>query len=480
MLLPVVLAGGVGSRLWPMSRALLPKQFIQFPQQKGSLFQSTVQRLAGLNGNADISDPLVLCNTDHRFLVAEQLRGLNKTESKIILEPMGRNTAPAVAIAAMLAAKDSPESILFVLPSDHVIANLQVFEEAIQSALRLANNDYLVTFGIVPGGPETGYGYIEQGAKIEGTGFEVNKFVEKPNLDTAKSYIEAGNFFWNSGMFMFSAKRFLAELEQHAPDIFANCENAVAAMESGPDFQSIPAAEFSECRSESIDYAVMEKTSRAAMVALNAGWNDLGAWEALWDIGTKDEHGNVQSGDVLVENVRNSYIYGQSRLIAAVGIEDAVIVETPDAVLVSNREQAQSVKSIVEQIEAGNREEGSSHTKVYRPWGSYESLVNREGYQVKHLVVNPGEALSLQMHHHRAEHWTVIKGKGVVVCDDREMTLGVNESTYIPVGSKHRLSNPFEERVEIIEVQIGDYLGEDDIVRFEDRYGRLENDLENK
>lgn len=473
MLLPVVLAGGVGSRLWPMSRALLPKQFIQFPQYEHSLFQNTVRRLEGI---ANISDPLVLCNADHRFLVAEQLRVLEKTESRIVLEPVGRNTAPAVAIAAFLAVKNSPDAILLVLPSDHVIENVQRFEAAVESAMALAQKDYLVTFGIVPGAPETGYGYIERGEKIEeAEEFRVAQFVEKPDKATAESYIESGKFFWNSGMFMFSAKRYLEEIRQHAPDIFAACESADQKMSFGDDFQSIPESEFTQCPSDSIDYAVMEHTDKAAMVPLDAGWNDLGAWEALWDIGSKDDQGNVLSGDVLTENVSGSYIQSQSRLIAAVGIKDAVIVETPDAVLVSNKQQAQAVKAIVEQVVALNREEGTSHRKVVRPWGSYESLSSGDGYQVKHIVVNPGEALSLQMHYHRAEHWTVIKGKAVVTCDDSEFNLEVNESTFIPQGSKHRLANPSTESVEIIEVQVGDYLGEDDIVRFEDKYGRTEN-----
>ncbi|NKB33533.1 MAG: mannose-1-phosphate guanylyltransferase/mannose-6-phosphate isomerase [Pseudomonadales bacterium] len=470
MLLPVVIAGGIGSRLWPVSRALLPKQFIHLPQYQGSLFQNTLRRLDGI---ADISEPLIVCNADHRFLVAEQLRKLEKTEGKILLEPVGRNTAPAVAMAALYAVRQNPEAVLLILPSDHVVKDIANFQEAVASASSLSRDDYLVTFGIVPGAPETGYGYIEKGAEID-KGYEVSRFVEKPDKTTAESYLASGNFYWNSGMFMFSAQHYLTELKAHAADIHAACEAAFAHLDEDDDFLRIPENEFNQCRSDSIDYAVMEKTSRAAMIPLDAGWSDLGAWDALWDTDEKDTAGNAISGDVLTEQVSNSYIQAHSRLVAAVGIEDAVIIETPDAVLVSSRDKSQAVKQIVEQIEASKREESTSHTKVFRPWGSYESLVNRDGYQVKHLIVNPGESLSLQMHHHRAEHWTVIKGKAVVTCDDNELILGANESTFIPLGSKHRLANPFKEVVEIIEVQVGEYLGEDDIVRFEDKYGRIE------
>ena len=302
----------------------------------------------------------------------------------------------------------------------------------------------------------------------------VSKFIEKPDKQAAESYLATGDYFWNSGIFIFSAKSYLDELKTHAEDIYNSCEKALAAIEEGEDFDRIPEREFSEVRSDSIDFAVMEKTSKAAMVRLDAGWNDLGAWDALWELDQKDAEGNSIIGDVFTEGVANSYIQAHSRMVAAVGLEDAIIVETPDAVLVSSKEKLQSVKQIVEQIEANDREECISHTKVFRPWGSYESIINRDGYQVKHIIVNPGEALSLQLHHRRAEHWTVIKGKGVVTCDGKEITLGANESTFIPLGSKHRLANPFEEAVEIIEVQVGDYLGEDDIVRFEDKYGRID------
>ena len=472
MFLPVVIAGGIGSRLWPVSRALLPKQFIHFPQYQGSLFQNTLRRVEGIE---DISEPLVVCNADHRFLVAEQLRELGRSYGSILLEPIGRNTAPAVAMAAFLALQKNKEAILLVLPSDHLIKNNENFHAAVNEAVKLARRNFLITFGIVPGTPETGYGYINRGEIIKGSnGYLVSKFVEKPDKQTAESYLSTGDYFWNSGMFVLSAKTYLDELKAHAEDIYRACEKAIDAIEEGDNFDIIPEREFSEVRSDSIDYAVMEKTSKAAMVPMDAGWNDLGAWDALWEEDEKDAKGNSIIGDVLTEGVANCYIQAHSRLVAAVGVEDAIIVETPDAVLVSSKEKVQSVKQIVHQIEANDREEYSNHTKVFRPWGSYESIINRDGYQVKHIIVNPGEALSLQLHNHRAEHWTVIKGKGVVTCDGNEITLGVNESTFIPLGCKHRLANPFEEVVEIVEVQVGDYLGEDDIVRFEDKYGRID------
>ena len=472
MIVPVVLAGGVGSRLWPLSRALLPKQFVRFPRQQGSLFQNTLSRLEGLD---NVGKPLVVCNADHRFLVAEQLRLLGQEHSTILLEPVGRNTAPAVAMAALVARQRYDDPVIFILPADHVIENISAFHAAIVAGENLSRQQLLVTFGIVPDLPETAYGYIEQGPALEDeTAFKVLRFVEKPDLDTAKSYLASGSYFWNSGMFMFTASRYLQELKQTAPDIYASCVSAFAAIEAGDDFDQIPAELFASCRSESIDYAVMEKTDSAVVVPLDAGWNDLGAWDAIWKMQDKDGDGNVISGDVLSIEVKNSYIQSQSRLVAAVGMEDVVIVETADAVLVANKSKVQAVKQLVEQLEAAKRSESINHTLVYRPWGSYESLAVGDGYQVKRIVVNPGASLSLQLHHRRAEHWIMIKGAGLIRCDDEEFMLHVNESTFIPLGSKHRLSNPGAEPVELIEVQIGDYLGEDDIVRFEDIYGRAE------
>lgn len=471
MLIPVVLAGGVGSRLWPVSRSMLPKQFINFPNLHGSLFQNTLSRLDGLN---DISEPLVVCNADHRFLVAEQLRQLQKIHNTILLEPKGRNTAPAVALAALSAQQNSADPVLLVLPADHIIQNQVALHEAINTGMRLARENQLVTFGIVPGTPETGYGYIKMGEALgEASAFKVDRFVEKPDRTTAESYLADGKYLWNSGMFMFTAANYLQELKRYAPDIFETCHEAYAELERGEDFQLIPEAVFAACRSDSIDYAVMEKTESAVVIPLDAGWSDLGAWDAIWDIQEKDGAGNAVSGDVITEDVTGSYIQAQSRLVAVAGIENAIIVETADAVLVADKSKVQLVKQLVEQLDNLNRDEVVNHRLVNRPWGYYESLEIRQGYQLKRIVVSPGASLSLQMHKQRAEHWTVISGVALVTCDDREFVLNPNESTFIPLGSKHRLTNNGSEAVEIIELQVGDYLGEDDIVRFEDMYDRV-------
>lgn len=471
MLIPVVLAGGIGSRLWPVSRALMPKQFVNFPGQRGSLFQATLQRLDTID---DLGAPLVVCNTDHRFLVAEQLRQLELTDSTILLEPVGRNTAPAVALAALCARQSNPDAIVLVLPADHLIQDKVELGKAIAQGLDLARAGRLVTFGIVPSNPETGYGYIEAGDSIDGlTACDVARFIEKPDRDTAESFLARGGFFWNSGMFMFGAERYLQELQQYAPDIYSTCHSAFSQLKQGDDFATIPEHVFAECRADSIDYAVMEHTNAAAVIPLDAGWNDLGSWDALWDVSDKDQAGNVISGDVVTKGVENCLIQSHSRLVAAVGISNAVIVETDDAVLVANKNSVQSVKALVAQLQDKARGECVAPALVRRPWGSYQTLVAGAGYQVKHIVVNAGAALSLQMHHQRAEHWTVIKGTCVVTRNDEEFELSPDESTYIPVGARHRLSNNTSQPVEIIEVQIGAYLGEDDIVRFEDRYGRM-------
>lgn len=471
MLIPVILAGGVGSRLWPVSRSMLPKQFIDFPDMQGSLFQNTLSRLTGV---PDVEDPIVVCNSDHRFLVAEQLRQLGKEHCNILLEPVGRNTAPAVALAALSALQDNADPLLLVLPADHVIQDQGVFQRVIAQATQFAKQGKLATFGIVPSVPETGYGYIEKGEELAGgDGYCVKQFVEKPDQETAQAYLDSGNYFWNSGMFLFSASTYLQELKQYAPDIFESCHQAYANLERGEDFQLIPEPIFASCRSDSIDYAVMEKTASAVVVPLEAGWNDLGAWDAMWEVRAKDEQGNAISGDVLTEDVQDSYIQSQSRLVAVAGIRDVVVIETADAVLVTQRSQVQSVKHLVQQLQDHEREESTLHRLVYRPWGSYESLSSRPGYQVKHLVINAGASLSLQLHHKRAEHWIGLKGVALVSCDNKEFELQPNESTFIPLGSKHRLTNTSNEPVEIIEVQIGEYFGEDDIVRFEDRYDRV-------
>lgn len=476
MIIPVVLAGGVGSRLWPVSRQLYPKQFASLAATKSkakvegaafeTLFQSTLTRIRGV---ADLGAPMVICNEEHRFLSAQQLLEIGETRGTILLEPIGRNTAPAVALAALVAA---PDDVLLVLPADHAIPNHQALCSVIENGAVMARAGKLVTFGIVPTAPETGYGYIQRGSKVE-TGFDVQRFVEKPALETAKDYLASGDYYWNSGMFMFTARQFLAELALHAPDILEVCKAAVAQIEPDVDFRRVPLEIFSSCRAESIDYAVMEKTRAAVVLPLDAQWNDLGAWDALWETSAQDAEGNVLTGDVLCEGVSNSYIHSHSRLIAAVGLENAIIVETADAVLIADRNRVQDVKRIVQRLEKEGRSEGVSHVLVYRPWGSYESLAIGDGYQVKHIIVKPGASLSLQLHHHRAEHWVVIKGSATVTNGERVFTLQANESTFIPLGSKHRLQNLSDEPVELIEVQTGSYLAEDDIVRFEDIYGRV-------
>ncbi len=468
-LIPVVISGGVGSRLWPVSRALLPKQYIEIPGIHGSLFQNTLERLKGLE---EVGKPIVVCSEDHRFVVAEQLRQI-EVEARLLLEPVGRNTAPAIALAAMEAMALGEDPLLLVLPADHLIEDTKSLLAAIETARSLASASHLVTFGIPPRGPETGYGYLKQGEEIAGGGVDVARFIEKPDLATAQRYIDEGGYLWNSGMFLFRASVFLNHLKIHAADIHAACMATHSALERDSDFSRIPDAEFHRCRSDSIDYAVMEKAGGVVAVPLSAGWNDLGAWDALWSVQAKDSDENVMSGDVLTEEVYGSYIQSESRLVAAVGMRDTIIIETPDAVLVANREDAQGVKKIVDQLEALGRSERLAHRRERRPWGSFESLASGIGFQVKRILVNPRSSLSLQSHQQRAEHWVMLSGVGRVECDDNVIDLQPNESTFIPKGSKHRLSNLGDTPIELIEVQVGDYLGEDDIERFEDNYGRL-------
>ena len=476
MIIPVVLAGGSGSRLWPLSRQLHPKQFIAFSDaddtEQQTLFQMTLSRLQEV---PELGAPIIVCNEDHRFLVAEQLRHLGISGATILLEPAGRNTAPAVAMAALIAA---PDDCLLVLPADHVIRNRQALQKVIAQGNELARAQHLVTFGIVADSPETGYGYIQCGAAIDQNAFKVQRFVEKPALATAQQYLDSGDYYWNSGMFMFTAAAYLNELVQHAPHMLQVCRIAHAGLQKDNDFTRIPAEIFATCPGDSIDYAVMEKTADAAVIPLDAQWNDLGAWNSLWEIADKDAEQNVILGDVSCIDVKNSYIRSGSRLVAAIGVKDLVIVETADAVLIAKKDQVQAVKQIVQQLEQSGRTESLNHTLVYRPWGSYQSLAMGQGYQVKHICVKPGASLSLQMHHQRAEHWVLIKGKALVTCGDKEFELRVNESTYIPLGSKHRLHNPGDAWVELVEVQTGAYLGEDDIVRFDDVYGRAPNAVE--
>lgn len=469
MFLPVVLAGGSGSRLWPLSRQNYPKQFLALSGQK-SMLQETLLRLDGV----DHLTPMIVSNEAHRFIVAEQLRQAQVGDSKIILEPLARNTAPAITLAALTAVAQGEDPILLVLAADHYIANAPAFHGAIQQALQLAQQDRLVTFGITPTQPETGYGYIHTGAALE-AGFEIQGFKEKPNAETAQHYIDSGEYLWNSGMFMFKASVFLNELQRLCPDLLADCKTALAAAKPDPYFIQIPADEFAQCRSESVDYAVMEHTDKGAVVALDAGWSDLGSWASIYESGPIDNNQNRITGDVLTHKTTNSLIQSNHRLVATVGVDDLVIVETADAVLVGHKSDTQAVREIVDQLKTKKRPEYIAHPLVHRPWGHYETIDNGERYQVKRICVAPGESLSLQMHYHRAEHWIVVSGTALVRCGDEERLLSENQSTYIPLGIKHSLSNPGKVPLELIEVQSGSYLGEDDIVRFEDRYGRDKN-----
>ncbi|MBA4501509.1 mannose-1-phosphate guanylyltransferase/mannose-6-phosphate isomerase [Marinobacterium marinum] len=473
MLYPVIMAGGNGSRLWPLSRQLNPKQFLPLADNHRSMLQATIQRLEGLN----TALLLLICNEEHRFIAAEQLRQLGMEEANILLEPVGRNTAPAIALASLRAVDTSTQDedpVLLVLAADHLIQNVEAFHASIATALPLAQQGKLVTFGIVPTHAETGYGYIEQGTALDTGGYIVSRFVEKPDQVTAEKYLSSGQYLWNSGMFMFRAGRYLEELERYRPDILAACRSALSNANQDMHFTRVDAEAFAVCPDDSIDYAVMEKTDSAVVVPLDAGWSDIGAWSALWDVSDKDVNGNVCKGDVLAHDSRNTYLHAESRLVATVGVEDLVVVETKDAVLVAHRDRVQDVKKVVESIKKDGRHEHMNHREVYRPWGVYDSIDSGERYQVKRITVKPGAKLSVQMHHHRAEHWIVVSGTAKVTNGDKTYLVTENQSTYIPVGQVHALENPGVIPLELIEVQSGAYLGEDDIVRFEDRYGRVE------
>jgi mannose-1-phosphate guanylyltransferase/mannose-6-phosphate isomerase len=453
-----------------MSRRLLPKQFLPLVSER-TLLQETVLRLQGMDG---ARAPVVVSNNDHRFLVAEQLREIGTKTEVQILEPVGRNTAPAVAVAALHIQKRQPDACLFVLPSDHLIRDVPAFHSAISTALPLAAGGSLVTFGITPEGPVTGYGYIERGELLSGNerSFRVSRFVEKPDLDTARRYVSSGRFLWNSGMFLFRAGRFLEELQYFRPEIVAAAKSALNSGALDLDFLRLDSAAFAGCPSDSIDYAVMEHTSASVVVQADIGWSDVGSWAALWEVGKKDASGNVATGDVSLRDASGCYVRAEDRLVAALGVRDLVIVETDDAVLVADKSRAQEVKEVVEDLGRQARSEHISHSRVYRPWGYYESIDAGDRFQVKRIMVKSGEALSLQMHHHRAEHWVVVSGTAKVTRDNEVKLLSENESTYIPIGTKHRLENPGKVPLFLIEIQSGAYLGEDDIVRFEDRYHR--------
>lgn len=467
-ILPVILCGGSGTRLWPLSRQAYPKQLLPLVS-KQSMLQDTLLRLSGLQG---LLPPIVICNEAHRFIVAEQLREIGIKNPKIILEPCAKNTAPAIAIAALAADKDS---LLLVLSADQQIKNKDAFCTAVVNAKAVAEKDYLVTFGVQPEHPETGYGYIKKSKPLDGlVSYQVEQFVEKPTLEKAKEYVESGEYYWNSGMFMFRASVYLQELQQFSPSMVASCQQAITKSKKDLDFVRLDSKAFDSCPNDSVDYAVMEKSNKVVVVPLlGSGWSDLGSWSSIYDSRNKDANNNVIEGDVCAENVTNSYLHSESRLLAVVGVSDHVIVETADVVLVAHKDAVQDVKKLVKQLEANKRAEVENHHMVCRPWGYYEVIDGADQFQVKHIMVKPGASLSLQMHHHRSEHWVIIQGTAEVVRGDQQLILEKNQSIDIPIKAKHRLKNIGTDDLIIIEVQTGSYLGEDDIVRFEDCYGRV-------
>ncbi len=466
-MIPVILSGGSGTRLWPLSRGQYPKQFLPLVSEH-TMLQETMLRLSGV---ADLQAPIAVCNENHRFMMAEQLWEIGAKPAAIILEPVGKNTAPAVAMAALTA--KSEDDVLLVLPADHVIANVPAFHKAVEQANLLAKQGYLVTFGIVPTEPETGYGYIKRDSVQQGDAFKVAAFVEKPDLETAKQYLQTGDYFWNSGMFAFTAGSFLKELEKFNPKMLEACRLAHAAAKVDMDFVRLDKESFSACPADSIDYAVMEKTDKAVVIPLDADWNDVGSWSALWDVTDKDASGNAVSGDVFTVDTKNSFIFSEHKLVTVIGVSDLIVVETKDAVMIAAKARVQDVKEIVTQLKERGRSEAENHRKVYRPWGHYDSVDTGDRHQTKRIVVKPGAKLSLQKHHHRAEHWVVVKGTALVTKGDTTVLITENESTFIPLGTVHCLENPGVIPLEIVEVQSGSYLGEDDIVRFGDQYGRV-------
>ncbi len=467
-IVPVIMAGGSGTRLWPLSRSLFPKQFLALASNM-SMLQQTVERTSGL----PCEEAILLCNEEHRFLVAEQLRTINYQGARILLEPAGRDTAPAIALAAFDIIAKQKDSLMMVMAADHVIKDQSAFEQSVLNAVELAHQGKLVTFGIVPNAPETGYGYIKRGLELQNSAYEVDAFVEKPNLDTAQGYLTSGEYYWNSGMFMFKASAYLASLREFAPAIYEACQQAYNEKSEDLDFIRVGENAFLSSPSDSIDYAILEHTSQAVVVPMDAGWCDLGSWSALWEIDHKDEAQNATHGDVILHNTTGSLVHATSRLVTTIGLENIIIVETKDAVLVAAKDQVQDVKEIVNKLKQADRSEFKHHREVYRPWGHYDSIDCGKRYQVKRITVKPGAKLSVQMHHHRAEHWIVVSGTAQVTNGEKEILLTENQSTYIPVGVIHALENPGKIDLELIEVQSGSYLGEDDIVRFADNYGRV-------
>lgn len=467
-LIPVILSGGSGSRLWPLSRSGYPKQFLALTSPN-SLFQETLKRVEGIVGS---QAPIVVCNDEHRFFIAEQAQALDCVLKSILLEPSARNTAPAIAIAALKAQEQGDDPLLLVLPSDHIFSDAPAFHSSVKQAEKLAEAGYLVTFGIVPDSPETGYGYIEEGEQLLESGRKVLRFVEKPDRQTAQNYLDTGSYTWNSGMFLFKASVFLSELRKFQPKMMEACIEAVAKARSDLDFCRIDAEAFAQCPSDSVDYAVMEKTDLAAVVPLDAGWSDVGAWPAVWKSVPHDEFGNASYGDVLLDDAKDNYVYAKSRLVCLLGVSNLNVIETPDVVLVTTHDSAQDIKRLVDHLKQKKRSEATAHRQVFRPWGAYDSVDEGGRFKVKRITVKSGEKLSVQMHHHRAEHWVVVSGTARVRIGDSEKLVAENESVFIPIGAIHSLENPGKIPLELIEVQTGPYLGEDDIVRFEDRYGR--------
>ncbi len=470
MIIPIIMAGGSGTRLWPLSRSLYPKQFLSLINEN-SLLQETLKRLDGLN----CLPPVIVSNNEHRFIVAEQLRQFGVDDFQIILEPVGRNTAPAVALAALKSLELHGDHHMLVLAADHAIQDIEAFHAAVLAAEQESVDNKLVTFGIVPTKPETGYGYIKKGEQVKNSVFKVNSFVEKPDLETAKNYLKQKCYLWNSGMFMFKASVYLDELKKFRPDILAACKESLSSASTDLDFIRLNSDVFAECPDESIDYAVMEKTQDCVVIPLDADWSDIGSWTSLWEISEKDEHENVSHGDVINYNSRNNYIYSEGSLISTVGVNNLIIVQTKDALLVAQQDNVQDIKKIVEILKKQKRSEHISHREVYRPWGRYDSVERGDRYQVKRITVKPGECLSTQMHHHRAEHWVVVAGTAKVTCGERTFFVTENESTFIPIGTVHTLENPGKIPLEVIEIQSGVYLGDDDIVRLSDKYGRVED-----
>ena len=465
---PVILSGGSGTRLWPLSRKQYPKQFLPLVGDN-TMFQETILRLSGLD---NLADPIIVCNANHRFLVAEQCHQIDITNPTILLEPIGRNTAPAIVAAALQSLKETDDVVLLILSADHIIQDIKAFHRAINIACKQARDGKLATFGIVPTNANTGYGYIKLSKDNSNGAYKAEEFIEKPDLKTVESFLEQGNYLWNSGMFMFKAVKLIEELTIHSPNIVKSVNDAIKSAKTDLDFIRLDKKSFELSPSDSIDYALMEKSDNVVVIPLEAKWKDIGAWTALYDIGTKDENGNVIKGDVITKSTTNSYINADHHMVITIGVDNLIIVDTPDATFIANQDKAQEVKSVVESLQANDRCESATHRKVYRPWGWYDSIEIGVHFQVKRLHVNPGAKLSLQMHHKRAEHWVVVSGTATVTNGDRRLKLNKGESTYIPLSITHSLANKTREPLEVIEVQSGEYLGEDDIVRFEDIYGR--------